>query len=162
MQFPRLLPGDDRYLSVNERTVLVTRHHIIVLVGPAVQTIGALIVVGLVNPIVESAQIANVLTFIALGLLGRLAWKVLDWYNAQIIITDKRIFKMSGLVTRTVATMPLRMMTDMTYQRSAAGRLWGYGTLIVESAGQDQALSQVDYLPQPDEMYRTITGLIFK
>jgi hypothetical protein len=162
MQFPRLLPGDDRYLSVNERTVLVTRLHIIVLIVPGFQTIAAIVLVGLVSPAAGTPQITNILTFVALFMLLRLAWKVLDWYNVQIIITDKRIFKMSGLITREVATMPLRMMTDMTYQRTAPGRILGYGTLIVESAGQDQALSTINYLPQPDEMYRTITGLIFK
>ncbi len=56
--------------------------------------------------------------------------------------------------------MPLGKLTDVTYRRSIAGRLFGYGDLIVESAGQDQALSHIDHLPHPDDFYRTVTTLI--
>ncbi len=56
--------------------------------------------------------------------------------------------------------MPLTRVTDMTYRRSIAGRLLGYGDLIVESAGQDQALSRIERIPHPDHFYRTITSLV--
>jgi hypothetical protein len=56
--------------------------------------------------------------------------------------------------------MPLTRVTDMTYQRSLLGRILGYGDLIVESAGQDQALSRIEHLPRPDDFYRTITSLV--
>jgi len=36
------------------------------------------------------------------------------------------------------------------------------GKFILESAGQDQALTDVDYLPYPEQLYLEVCGLIFK
>ena len=57
--------------------------------------------------------------------------------------------------------MPLTKVTDMTYERSILGRLLGYGTFVLESAGQDQALSRIDHVPNSDENYRKIIAEIF-
>ncbi|HMA46233.1 MAG TPA: hypothetical protein VKP11_03365, partial [Frankiaceae bacterium] len=46
-------------------------------------------------------------------------------------------------------------------RRDLAGRLLGYGTFIVESAGQEQALRQIDYLPRPDRLYLTLCDMMF-
>ena len=37
----------------------------------------------------------------------------------------------------------------------------GYGTLIVESAGQIQALNKIDYMPRPEEIYEALSELVF-
>ena len=58
--------------------------------------------------------------------------------------------------------MPLAKVTDMSFQRSAMGRILGYGKFILESAGQDQALTRVDHLPYPEQLYLEVCGLIFK
>jgi Bacterial PH domain len=58
--------------------------------------------------------------------------------------------------------MPLTKVTDMTFQRSTLGRILGYGEFIVESAGQDQALRNIDHLPYPEQLYLEVCGLIFK
>ena len=57
--------------------------------------------------------------------------------------------------------MPLTKVTDLTYERSPLGRLLGYGTFIMESAGQDQALSRVDYLRSPDRLYQRLSQQMF-
>ena len=40
-------------------------------------------------------------------------------------------------------------------------RMMGYGTMVVESAGQIQALNEINYMPQPDEIYEAISELVF-
>lgn len=60
--------------------------------------------------------------------------------------------------------MPLRKVTDMTYQRPLVGRLFaghGWGTFVFESAGQDQAFHTLSFLPEPDLLYRQLTEEIF-
>jgi hypothetical protein len=37
----------------------------------------------------------------------------------------------------------------------------GYGTLIVESAGQIWALNRIDYRPRPEEVYEALSELVF-
>jgi hypothetical protein len=67
-----------------------------------------------------------------------------------------------GLVTQQVGMMPLAKVTDMSYNRSPAGRLLGYGTFVMESAGQDQALHRVRWVARPDQTYRAICAEIFE
>jgi len=58
--------------------------------------------------------------------------------------------------------MPLTKVTDMSFNRPPMGRLLGYGTFIVESAGQDQALRTINHLPYPEQLYLEVCGLLFK
>ena len=67
----------------------------------------------------------------------------------------------TGVWSKSVAMLPLTKVTDMRFERSARGRVFGYGKFVVESAGQEQALREVDYLPYPEQLYLEVCGLIF-
>ena len=86
--------------------------------------------------------------------------RVAAWQATYFTVTDSRMILVSGFAVRKVAMMPLARVTDMSFQRSALGRLLGYGEFIVESAGQDQALRTIDFLPYPDQLYLEVCGLI--
>jgi membrane protein YdbS with pleckstrin-like domain len=94
--------------------------------------------------------------------LGYVGWRMLDWWYDRFILTNKRIMTVKGLVTRTVGMMPLVRVTDMKYDQSALGRLLNYGTFVVESAGQDQALRTVKPLPNPNELYLRIVEEMYE
>jgi hypothetical protein len=49
----------------------------------------------------------------------------------------------------------------MSFRRSFGGRLLGYGEIIVESAGQNQALDRVEYIPYPEQLYLLVCGMLF-
>ena len=91
-----------------------------------------------------------------------LAVKVWEWAVTYFVVTSQRFVLATGVITRKVNMMPLAKVTDMTFQRSPMGRLLGFGEFILESAGQDQALTNVDYLPYPEQLYLEVCGLIFK
>jgi hypothetical protein len=57
--------------------------------------------------------------------------------------------------------MPLAKVTDMRLERSVPGRMLNYGEFVIESAGQEQALRNVPFLPFPRDMYLVIMGMIF-
>lgn len=90
------------------------------------------------------------------------ATRVADWYFDRFILTNKRIMAVSGMVARTVAMMPLLRVTDMKYEQSATGRLFNYGTFVLESAGQEQALRTVKHLPNPNELYLRIVEEMYE
>ena len=79
----------------------------------------------------------------------------------RIVITDKRVMLAEGFIVHKVGMMPLSKVTDLTFERSIGGRMLGYGTLIVESAGQIQALNRIDYMPRPEEVYEALSELVF-
>jgi hypothetical protein len=153
-----------RYLAHGERIVTRTRHHLLVLARPffvAVgATFGALLLGAFLSPNDGTDIFDRVLSLVAAFFLLRFLWRLWEWRVDTVIVTDRRILEVSGLLTRKVATMPLEKLTDLTYSRSIGGRIFGYGRLGVESAGQDQALTTVDFLPSPDDFYRTVTALV--
>ncbi|GAA2777300.1 hypothetical protein GCM10020219_055610 [Nonomuraea dietziae] len=94
-------------------------------------------------------------------LLIRFVWKVAEWSVDYFVVTSKRMLLTTGLITRKVAMMPLQKVTDMSFQRSLLGRMLGYGEFILESAGQDQALSTVEYIPYPETLYLEVCQMLF-
>jgi len=95
-------------------------------------------------------------------LMLRLIWQAINWAVDYFVITSERILLTSGVFTRSVAMMPLSKVTDMSFHRTFAGRLLGYGEFVVESAGQDQALRSIDHIPYPEQLYLVVCGRIFK
>ena len=77
------------------------------------------------------------------------------------MLTDKRLMWDRGIITQNLGMMPLTKVTDLTFQRTLGGRILGYGTVIAESAGQNQAFERINYIPQPDEVYEALSELVF-
>jgi hypothetical protein len=158
------MAGDARYLGVDEQIVTVDRRHVAVLLRPASHALLAIAVsgvVGLVTSPREGADLIDTLLgLVAIFFAARLAWRMWEWWVDRIVVTDRRIFEVSGIVTRKVASMPLAKVTDMTYQRSLLGRLLGYGDFVVESPGQRQGIYRINHLRKPDDFYRTVTSLV--
>jgi uncharacterized membrane protein YdbT with pleckstrin-like domain len=149
-----LLPGE-------VAVVIVPRHWIIV-AGPFLWGIAALIGAGVLTAVVDASQPATTyIWLLALGVLAWVSYRYLAWYVERFIVTDRRLLLVTGLINRRVAVMPLRKVTDMTYERTGVGRLLGYGEFVIESAAQDQALRKVDYLPNPDALYQRVSQLLF-
>jgi uncharacterized membrane protein YdbT with pleckstrin-like domain len=152
-----------RYLSPYERVVLVQRRHWIVVAEPVLTAIGGLIVLGWLASVLQSApDVLDFLVIAYLVLVIRAVWLVFDWRRDLFIATNARLINTYGLVTRKVATMPLTKVTDLSYIRTPGGKLLGWGTFRLESAGQDQALSTIRYVVDPDATYRKIATQLFK
>jgi membrane protein YdbS with pleckstrin-like domain len=152
----------ERFLLRTETTVFAVRRHPAAL-APAVGLLllywlGALLVIIVVGEVQILRLIAICFMFFSLCWF---AWQVADWQVERFLVTNRRVLLISGLLTRNVAIMPLIKVTDLTYQQSPNGRLLGYGSFIIESAGQHQALSRIDYLPQPNKRYQQVSALLF-
>jgi len=97
-------------------------------------------------------------------LLVVIAWVLIqigEWADRFFVLTNKRIVVIEGIIAKTVRTMPIGKLTDMAYRQTAAGKALGYGLFDVESAGQDQPLKLIDYVPEPDYINMQITHLLF-
>lgn len=153
----------DNYLLATERRVIRVRRHWACLLWEVFEAVALLAVAVMLSYIVPSTWgiVQNILWYAALGLILRFAFEVVDWWVEQIVVTDKRFMLTTGVFTTRVAMMPIGKVTDLTYERTWGGRLFGYGTLVVESAGQIQALNRIEYLPNPEEVYDAISELVF-
>ena len=167
----RLVPNTDtvpasvnRYLLPHERQVITVHQHPAILIRPIFEVLIGLAIAGwLSNSVANGNGTAILVIWVVWGLVFlRLVWKVFEWGETYFVVTSQRFLLATGILTRKVNMMPLAKVTDMSFQRSAMGRLLGYGEFILESAGQDQALTNVGYLPYPEQLYLEVCGLIFK
>lgn len=167
----RVVPGSDtvppaiaRYLLPHERQVITVRLHPAVLIRPVAETLAGLALAALISAIAAKGS-PDVLIGIWLlwgVLLVRLVAKIWEWWDDHFVVTSARLLLATGVFTKKVNMMPLSKVTDMSFQRSSLGRILGYGEFVVESAGKDQALSRIDHLPYPEQLYLEVCGLIFK
>jgi membrane protein YdbS with pleckstrin-like domain/phage FluMu protein Com len=154
----------DRYLLPQERhEIIAVRQHPAVLLGPSALAIAGLLVAGVLSATILHGNrvLVDIVWLAWLVLLLRLVWKAINWGVTFFVITSQRMLLASGVLTRKVAMMPLTRVTDMSFKRSFAGRMLGYGEFIVESAGQDQALRNVPYIPYPEALYLQVCGMLF-
>jgi membrane protein YdbS with pleckstrin-like domain len=168
----RVLPLEDepttlvaRYLFPTERYRGEWKRHWIHLSSPLAIGAGATLALGYLAGFLTRQNINGLVTaavLLWLAVIAWVAWKVFDWYFDRFILTNKRVMVVNGIVTRKVAMMPLLRVTDMKYEQSALGRMLNYGTFVLESAGQDQALREVKYLPNPNELYLRVVEEMYE
>jgi membrane protein YdbS with pleckstrin-like domain len=153
----------NRYLLPNEQQVITVRKHPAVLIGPSALTLLGLLAAGVLSTTVlrSNGALVTVVWLAWLVLFVWLVWKAINWAVDFFVVTSNRMLLTSGVLTRKVAMMPLARVTDMSFQRSFAGRMLGFGEFIVESAGQDQALRNVDHIPYPEQLYLEVCSMIF-
>jgi uncharacterized membrane protein YdbT with pleckstrin-like domain len=151
----------NKYLLPREVQVATVRQHPAVLISPSAQALGGLLVAGIVTATLVHGLMAKIIWVAWLLLLLRLVWKAINWSVDYFVVTSERLLLTTGFLTRKVNMMPLTKVTDMSFKRTFPGRLLGYGEFIVESAGQDQALRNVEFIPYPEQLYLLICGMLF-
>lgn len=150
-----------------ERRVIRVRRHWAILLRPLLETLVVLIAVFVLSSLVSSFvgqdvwPLQSLLWYVAVAALMRFAWKVLEWWIEEIIVTDKRFMITNGVIRTRNSMVPITKVTDMTFLRPFVGQLLGYGTLRVESAGKMEGLEQIEYVPRPEEVFMAISELIF-
>ncbi|MCO5985982.1 PH domain-containing protein [Actinoallomurus spadix] len=150
-----------RYLLPQEEDAVIIRRHPAVLLRYVLEAIAGLILAGVLSGLVSQGTVLTVIWCLWLAFLGRLLFKVYEWSDEFFAVTGVRVMLVHGIVTRRVDMMPLSKVTDLTVDRSILGRMLGYGTVVLESAGQEQALSKVTFVPEPEGVYLQISAVAF-
>lgn len=151
-----------KYLLEGEKPVLSTRRHWAVLIEPTVKFLPAFVAGGwlfLLDPGNRVTSTAGLAVLVVA--LGYYALRVAEWWMRYFIVTRRRVLLTSGVIVRTVTLLPLRRITDLTWQETLLGQVLGYGTFRFESAGQDQALRHLTYMPDAQGLYREVSSLLF-
>ena len=151
-----------KYLLPAERAVVATRRHWAVLIEPTFKFLPVFLIGGWLVLFDPSNRISSAAGLIVLvGALAYYGLRVAEWWMRHFIVSTRRVLLTSGVVVRTVTLLPLRRITDLTWKETLLGQVLGYGTFRFESAGQQQALSEITFLPGADVLYRRVSGLLF-
>lgn len=158
---PIAVSPPDRYLVGDEEALLTVRRHWADLSRAAVETLAVWIIGIRILVWLPPTSLTDIIGLVLIAALLRFLWEVVKWWRTTITVSDKRLFILSGVFTRRLSMLPLSKVTDMTLVQPLPGRFLGYGSIIVESAGQNQALSDVHFIPNAMDFYQLIAGMVF-
>ncbi|MGH3385123.1 MAG: PH domain-containing protein [Nocardioidaceae bacterium] len=153
-------PRIEKHLLADEGEHVVdeVKHHWAVYVIPFLEcVIGVLL---LVLFVFSDMRVAWLVLLVAIGLFGMAGWKALNEHMDRFVITNMRVFRIRGVLSQRLATMPIARILDITVEKPLAGRMIGYGHFVFESAAQEQGLREIRYIGDPDERDLTIQRVI--
>lgn len=153
-------PGIRKHLLRDEGEVIVdeVRHHWVSYVKPALYAVLALVKVG--AGMFVDMSVAWVFLLAGGALLLWAAYLALRVHMDRFVVTNMRVFRVKGVFSQSLATMPLTRILDITVQKPFSGRLMGYGHFIFESAAQAQGLRDIKFVGRPDERDLTIQRVV--
>jgi membrane protein YdbS with pleckstrin-like domain len=152
----------DKYLLEDEKYELATRRHWAVLLEPTVKFLPPFLVGGWLLTLDPRNRLTSTVgLLIIIAALVYYGLRVTEWWMRHFIVSRRRVLLTSGVLVRTVTLLPLARITDLTWQETLLGNILGYGTFRFESAGQDQALRYLTYMPNAQALYRRVSSLLF-
>ena len=79
-----------------------------------------------------------------------LVYPILKWYFTHFILTDRRVIFNSGILTKKSKMIPLDQINDLTGSQNLWERVFRYGDVIIESAGEfgQEAFTNISYPAQ--------------
>lgn len=144
-------PDIGRHLLRDEGEVIVdvVHHHWAAYTVPILESGLAVLVLGLTS--VVPVQLSTVTFVVALGLFAHAAWGTARERRDRFVITNMRVFRVHGVLSQRLATMPLQRILDITVVKPLHGRILGFGHFVFESAAQEQGLREIRYVGNPDQ-----------
>lgn len=129
-------------------------HHWVVYVVPGL--IFALgIVIGSAG-LVSSPQSGWFWMLFGAGICVYAAVRAAEHFMDVFVITNLRVFRVSGLGPTKYATTPLSRILDITVDQTVLGQALNYGHFTFESAAQEQGLRDIRFVTRPLERDRMI------
>lgn len=153
-------PKISKHLLREEGEVVVdeVRHHWVAYVRPSIEALGAVVLL-VAAPFVH-VNVAWVL-LVAAFLLGLHAtWCAVREIRDRFVITNMRVFRVHGVLSQHLATMPLSRILDISVRKPLHGRLLGFGHFCFESAAQEQGLRDIRYVGRPDDRDLSIQRVV--
>jgi len=100
---------------------------------------------------------------ILLAALVILVWwtlrPLLFWLTTRYVVTNRRVLMRNGVLKRSGRDVPLTRVNDVSFSRTIVERLFGSGTLTIESAGDRGQVVLTD-VPQVETVQREIYRLV--
>lgn len=153
-------PNIKRHLLRDEGEVIVdeVRHHWVVYIVPVLEMLVAMVLI-LVIPFTR-VDLAWFPFVIGLALLVHAGWNALTQHMDRFVITNMRVFRVNGVFSQKLATMPLIRILDISVVKPFHGRIMGFGHFVFESAAQEQGLRDIKFVGRPDERDLSIQRVV--
>ncbi|WP_196231356.1 PH domain-containing protein [Salinispora pacifica] len=162
LEVPVAFPED--VLTEDEHVVLHLHPHWKALVRPvAVMVLAVAVVVAALVLAPDGAGRAAALVVLGgaalVGVLWFALWPALVWQATHYLFTSERVLIQQGVLSRDRRDIPLTRVTDHAMQQRLSERLFGCGTLTIDSAGERGRSVLVD-VPQVGRVQTTLYELV--
>jgi hypothetical protein len=152
----------DRLLADGERVALRSRQHLLATViegrVPWVLLVLALVLIFLDLSLTQGT-LRDAFGLLGLGLLlVALAWLAfiyITWLNQDYLVTNRRVIKVEGILSKRSADSSLEKINDAVLQQSLLGRMLGYGDLDIMTAAEE-SVDRYRMLSQAQTFKRTM------
>jgi uncharacterized membrane protein YdbT with pleckstrin-like domain len=84
---------------------------------------------------------------------------ILAWITTRYVVTNRRVLVRNGVMARNGRDVPLTRVNDVSFSRSIVERMFGSGTLTIESAGDRGQVVLTD-VPSVEAVQRDIYRLV--
>lgn len=148
-----------RHLISDQGEVVIdeVHKHWAALVGPVLELIGGVVILILAAAIPQFWWLP---VLVGLFVILHASWRIAARRRDHFVITNMRVFRIHGILSEQIATMPLARILDISVYKPFIGRLLGYGHFVFESAAQAQGLREIRYVGSPDKRGLTIQRVI--
>ena len=152
----------DRLLADGERVALRSRQHVLATIIEG-RVPWVLLVLGFVLIFLDLSLQQGILRDL-FGLLGLgllivalvwLAFIYLTWFNQDYLVTNRRVIKVEGILSKRSADSSLEKINDAVLQQSLFGRMLGYGDLDIMTAAEE-SVDRYRMLSQAQTFKRTM------
>lgn len=121
-------------------------------------TLGVLAAAGYIG---KTRGVGAVLWYVFAAFLVWAALQLARYFSRYLVLTQKRMIVVEGILNRQIKSLPLPKLTDMIYQRTALGHALGYGTFDLQAPGAAVNLGRLPYVRDPDNTYLQISHLLW-
>ena len=153
-------PNIGKHLLRDEGEVIVDEvaHHWVAFIRSSL--VSALAILILVAALFVDLSVAWVVLLVGMLVLLWSVYLALEVQMDRFVVTNMRVFRVKGVFSQSLATMPLIRILDISVQKPLVGRLLGYGHFTFESAAQAQGLREIRTVGRVDERDLTIQRVV--
>ena len=83
----------------------------------------------------------------------------LRWLTTRYVVTTRRVVMRIGVLARNGRDIPLTRVNDVSFQHTVTERMFGSGTLTIESAGERGQVTLAD-VPHVESVQRVLYRLV--
>ena len=156
-----------KYLGNDEQVIFHLRTHIKRIIGwlalgvfiLAAAVVGTLMLVPLVPETARTAVTISIWVVAVLLIIPVSIVPWLRWVTSTFTITDRRIITRTGILNKKGHDIPLARISNVSYDRSLLDRIWGCGTLILQTSAEVPL--HLDDIPRVEQVHVTMTELLF-
>lgn len=162
----------DSLLGKGEEIIYVARQHIFVLISnifAELTLIAFLVAAGVASnsafgdnpsPVFGGIPASDLVLMICVGISvivlisGFIDY--LRWNTDQVLITDRRVIQVRGILNKRVIDSSLEKINDVEMRQSFIGRMLNYGTIEILTAAGDEGVNVIDRIEDPLEFKKAM------